>query len=197
MTVKRFDFGLISSVQKLPAGGRCIPAALTRVGIFPYKRPDGSIRRELRHPDEVFNLDSLASLAQAPVTALHPPDMVTASNWKKFSVGHVGETVKHDGKLVTANLTVQDEEAIKKIDAGDRKEISCGYTCDLEYTPGTFNGERYDAVQRSIRYNHAAIGPAQWGRAGSEVALRLDSEDATCHFDNQTPNQGSNNESHN
>ena len=188
MTVNRFDFGQISEVRETPGGGRCIPAALTRVGVFPYRRADGSIRRELRHPDEVFNTDSLQALAQAPVTDLHPPDMVTADNWKDFAVGHVGETVRHDGRLVQASLAVQDAKAIKKIDAGERKEISCGYTCDLEHTPGTWNGERYDAVQRNITYNHAAIGPEKWGRAGSDVSLRLDSEDATCHFDdNPTP----------
>ena len=34
---------------------------LTRVGIFEYRRPDGSIRRELRLPEEVFAPESLAS----------------------------------------------------------------------------------------------------------------------------------------
>jgi hypothetical protein len=32
----------------------------------------------------------------------------------------------------------------------------------------------YDRVQRRIRYNHAALGPPGWGRAGADVSLRLD-----------------------
>ena len=34
---------------------------LTRTGIFDYKNPDGSIRRELRLPEQVFDPDSLSS----------------------------------------------------------------------------------------------------------------------------------------
>jgi hypothetical protein len=40
---------------------------LTRVGIFEYRRPDGSIRRELRLPEEVFAQESLASYKGKPV----------------------------------------------------------------------------------------------------------------------------------
>ncbi len=54
--------------------------------------------------------------------------------------------------------------------------------------PGTHRGERYDAVQTSIRYNHVALGPKDWGRAGSEASLRLDdnSAEAVEHFDTST-----------
>jgi len=32
-------------------------------------------------------------------------------------------------------------------------------------------------VQRDIVYNHAALGPRNWGRAGRDVALRVDASD--------------------
>jgi hypothetical protein len=76
-----------------------------------------------------------------------------------------------------------DESAIEAVKRGDRKEISLGYHCKLDHTPGVWEGQRYDAVQRGIKYNHIAIGPAGWGRAGSEISLRLDGSDACTEFD--------------
>jgi hypothetical protein len=90
----------------------------------------------------------------------------------------VAEDVKADGQHVSASLVVQDAAAIALIDSKARRELSCGYQCSLELTSGVAQGEHYDAIQRDIRYNHVALGPDGWGRAGSSVALRLDSGDA-------------------
>lgn len=157
-----------------------VPANLTRTGIFIYTRPDGTKVRELRPAEEVFAQDSLETLSGAPVTDLHPGKPVRPSNWRNVSVGHVGEEVKQDGKFVAAKLMVQAADTIAKIEKLDDdpealRELSCGYSCRLDNTPGEFEGERYDAVQRNIRYNHVALGPSGWGRAGGQVALRLDS----------------------
>jgi len=174
-TVERLDVGRLSQIERTPQGGLRIPAHLTRTGVFAYTLPDGSVRRELRHPDEVFAKDSLATLSGAPVTNRHPATPVRPNNWRKLSVGHVGEDVKADGRFVAAPILVQDASTISDVDKGDLKEISCGYSCRLDNTPGEHNGEHYDAVQTSIKYNHVALGPKGWGRAGNEVALRLDS----------------------
>lgn len=174
MQVERLDFGRLSKIARTPQGGLKCPANLTRTGVFVYTRADGSIVRELRHPDEVFSEDSIKTLAGAPVTDLHPDQPVRPSNWKNTAVGHVAEAVKKDGDFISAALLIQDGETIARIDRGERKEISCGYTCTLEHTPGEYAGERYDAIQRGIRYNHVALGPENWGRAGNDVALRLD-----------------------
>ena len=74
-------------------------------------------------------------------------------------------------------MIVQDAAAIAVVEAGQCRELSCGYICDLDETPGTYHGQPYDAVQRRIRYNHVGIGPRNWGRAGSSVALRIDAAD--------------------
>ena len=155
-----------------------MPAFLTRAGVLEYKRADGSTVRELRHPDEVFRPDSLASLSAAPITDLHPKEMVSPKNVRTLRVGHVGEAVRQDGHRVAATVTIEDEQVIAAVERGDRREISCGYACEVDPTPGEWNGQHYDAMQRSIIYNHAALGPRNWGRAGSEVALRLDAGDA-------------------
>lgn len=175
----RLDAGRIGSIKRTPQGGLRVDARLTRTGVLEYRQADGTVRRELRPPDEVFRADSLDSLRGAPVTDLHPSTMVRTDNYRDLAAGHVADDVREDsGRYVSATLVVQDARLVELIERGDRREVSLGYTCDYDPTPGDWNGEKYDGVQRSIVYNHAAIGPRDWGRAGSEVALRIDSADA-------------------
>jgi hypothetical protein len=184
--VSRVDFGRFdgTKVSRTPQGGLKVPAALTREGVFMYRNADGSTRREYRPADEVFNTDALSSLEDAPVTDLHPTEMVSAKNHGTLAKGHVRD-IKQDGRFVMATMLVQDAGLIAAIDRGERKEISCGYTCKLDMTPGVSPaGEAYDAIQRGITYNHAALLPVGAGRAGREVALRLD---AAFQDDTQAP----------
>lgn len=142
--------------------------------MFDYVQDDGSTVRELRHPDDVFHADSLASLASAPVTDLHPPEPVTADNAATYLRGFGSETPRRDGQFVASDVTVTDGGLIAKIDTRGKNEISLGYTCRIVKESGVFQGERYDQRQTHIRYNHIAIGPSGWGRAGSDVSMRLD-----------------------
>lgn len=176
MRVDRQDFGAIKRSSPTPQGGLRLDAFPTRVGVLVYRKPDGTETRELRHPDEVFKPESLASLQHAPLTDLHPEGRVDSSNYRELTYGHVtGEVQKaDDGEHVAASVLVQDAGMIGMIDRGERKELSCGYSCDIENTPGEFNGERYDAIQRGIAYNHVALLPPGAGRAGPTAALRLD-----------------------
>jgi len=169
----RTDTVQISTHKRTPQGGLDVPAALTRSGIFIYHMPDGTVQRELRPADEVFNEDSLSTLAGASLTVGHP-GLVTTKNWKDHTVGHVGDTVKRSGDLVDSRVRVQHEDAVKQVEAKRLVELSCGYTCDVEHTSGEINGEHYDAIQRNIRYNHVALLPPGGGRAGSDVKLRMD-----------------------
>ena len=172
--VVRIDNGTTGSVERTPEGGLRVAANFTRVGVLPYSDGEKSWA-ELRPADEVFAADSLATLRGRPVTDMHPAERrVTADNWKKLSVGHVGDDVGHDDTFVNGHVRIEDADAVKSVDAGARRDLSCGYDCELDPTPGEFNGERYDAVQRNIRYNHVAVLPPGKGRAGSEVSLRLD-----------------------
>lgn len=184
---QRFDFGRLSrsgKVVRLPSGGARIPANLTRTGVFLYRNPDGSDRRELRLPEEVFKADSLETLRDATVIEGHP-DMVRSDNWKELSRGHVSGLPRADGQFVASDLAIQDAGALDRIDSGELSEISCGYTCRDDMTSGVWNGERYDLIQRDIKYNHVGLGPKNWGRAGNEVGLRLDSA-SVCVFDETT-----------
>lgn len=172
--------GSLSEITRTPQGGISAPAALTRSGVFEYRTPKGVIR-EYRPPEEVFRADSLASLAAAPVTVGHPKSngediRVDPSNFSIFAVGYLNGGVKQEGSTVEGEIRVQDVKGLDAVLTRGFREISCGYDCRFDETPGvTDDGKPYDRVQRNIVYNHVAIVPK--GRAGSAVAMRLDAED--------------------
>jgi|GEM_PF-2504690 len=174
--VLRLDRSRLGKVDRTQVGGARVPARLTRTGVLTYVNPDGTQRRELRLPEEVFKADSLATLEHAPVIDIKDhTGLVTPETWRRVSLGHVAR-VRQDGKFIASDLIVQDAETLDAIETGDRSEISCGYRCRLEMTSGTYEGERFDCIQRDIRYNHAALCPPNRGRAGPEVGLRLDNQ---------------------
>lgn len=162
-----------------PAGFLIVDARPTRSGVFKYRRPDGTIRREYRPPDEVSRLDSLTTLRGASVTDLHPvAGNVTPQTVHELEVGTVTEA-RMDGAYVVAELVVKRADAIELIRQKKRVELSCGYAQKFDPTPGkTPEGEPYDGVQRNIRYNHVALLPRGTARGGAECSLRLDADDA-------------------
>jgi hypothetical protein len=174
-TVDRFDLasGDLGERKTTSQGGMIARANMTRTGVLTYVQSDGTTRRELRHPDEVFDPRSLATLAHATLTDDHP-DEVTPANWKKVAIGHVAGTPHKAGKFVQGEIHIQHDAAIEKAGKGKLQELSTGYKCAIDPTPGVYEGEPYDAVQRHIRYNHVAAGPPGWGRAGPDVRMHLD-----------------------
>lgn len=175
---RRFDLSRVDATEVTPSGGLRIPARATRSGVLEYHDADGRTWGELRPDAEVFSAESLASLRAATLTELHPPSLVSPATWKRLAVGHTGDDVRKDGEFVAVSVVVQDAETLARVRSGELVELSCGYSCDLDETPGVFDGKPYQRVQRAIRYNHVALGPEGWGRAGSDVRLHLDSGDA-------------------
>lgn len=164
----------LASPRRAANGSLVLDGLLTRVGIFEYAQPDGSTRRELRLPEEVFHPEALASLAMIPVTVEHPAEPVTPVNARQVAVGTVGDNVRRAGEFVQAPLVVYDADAITAIEGGKR-QLSVGYHLMLDETPGVWRGERYDAVQRQIRGNHLAL--VDHGRAGPQACVRVDTKD--------------------
>ena len=176
MIVRRFDNGIVVSMEKTPEGFLKGIARVTRTGVFTYRNADGTLRRELRHPDEVFSRASLESMRMIPITNLHPAEkLVTADTAKQLSIGMTGENVIPDGKFVMVPIAITTRDGVIAIENG-REELSLGYETELEETPGSYDGEEYDFVQRKIGYNHLAI--VDRGRAGADVRLNMDEMDA-------------------
>lgn len=183
-TVRRFDYGTLGKVQRTAVGGIKVPARLTRTGVLEYRKPDGTVRRELRLPEEVFHADSLASLRDVPVTDLaHHRGFIDPSNFKEASLGHATD-IRVDGSFVEGDLHINDARTVVDVESKRLSDVSCGYECKLDPTSGQYSGERYDCIQRRIRYNHVAVLPPGRGRAGTDVGIRLDATDAECVTDN-------------
>jgi len=190
---QRFDAGEISKVTQTPQGGIRVQAAVCRVGVLEYKNIDGSVRRELALPEEVFSVSSMSTLDSAPITLRHPQDMIDSQNFHMLSRGHVAEgKSRQDGHCLVAELVAQDAEIVAGILDKSLVNISCGYTCEIEETPGIWQNLKYDAIKRNIKYNHVALGPQGWGRSGADVSIRLDSPETeietyldTAHYTNK------------
>ena len=146
---------------------------LTSTGIFEYGNPDGTIRRELRLPDEVFAEDSLASYQAKPVIITHDAGLVTKDNVSENEIGTILTKGYRDGDNVRAKIVIHDTDEMK---ASGLKELSLGYNLDLDETPGDWKGQHYDAVQRNIRINHLAL--VREARAGEKARLNIDGKDA-------------------
>jgi hypothetical protein len=169
----RFDAAEMTMTET-PEGFLKGVAKVTRTGIFKYVNPDGTIRKELRHPEDVFNYDSLQSLKMIPITELHPAEeYVTAENGKQLAIGFTGENINNDGVYVSIPLSISTKQGVDAIKIRNRKQLSLGYELELDRTPGTFNGDDYDCRQKNIRYNHLAL--VSKGRAGENVKLNVDS----------------------
>lgn len=169
----RLDKGRINKARYTTDGRLIADGAITRVGVFSYRNPDGTERLEYRPPEEVFKADSLESFAHVPLTNDHPSELLNSRNAKQHTIGAVGESVRQDGEHVVASIVCFDALAVAEVKAG-KAELSCGYSCEVDETPGeTPDGERYDAIQRNIVGNHVAI--VSHGRAGPTARLRLDS----------------------
>lgn len=176
--VARFDFGEIQPKTFFNDEGFLVcDAIVTRTGVFNYRNPDGTLRRELRDPNDVLNEESLNSMKMIPITNEHPKErLITSDNAKELSVGFTGENIRQSGKFIMANFVVTDKETINDIVNNNKKQLSLGYTVDLIEERGDFDGENYDFKQTNIKYNHLSI--VREGRAGVQAKIALDEADA-------------------
>lgn len=167
----RVDRSQLPRMTKTREGYLRGDAIVTRTGVFEYMNADGTVRRELRHPDDILNADSLASLSMIPVTVNHPGALVTSDNASTFSVGLTGENVRVEGGHVVAPLTITHKDGIEAVRKGKR-ELSLGYTLELVQEDGIYEGEPYSHRQKNVSYNHLAI--VDTARAGRAARLNLD-----------------------
>jgi len=171
------DLFTLTSRVLTDEGYMLAPGKISRTGVQEYRARelgmdsagDGDrIIRLYRPPDEVFAPEALSSFADKPITLNHPPDNVTADNWRKIAMGDVRE-VAREGDHVGAKLAIRDKAAVRAVMDG-KAQLSCGYAFDCDMTAGrTADGQAYDGIQRNIRGNHIAIVDSARGGPGCRV----------------------------
>lgn len=160
------------------------PARFARDGVLEYTLPNGSKRKELRLPEE--NKKAIAEFGLLPLTVEHSHGLINEDNADDARKGITLQNVRYEviqgkGGFVTGHIAVFDSRTKELLRSGEKCQLSHGYRCRMEETPGvwvnpvTGIAEKYDAIQRDIRGNHVAITAA--GRAGSDcfADAKLDS----------------------
>lgn len=175
-TILRYDQGEVGNVEITDEGFLKATPIVTRLGVLIYKNPDGTLRRELRHPNDILRSDSLDTMKMIPITNDHPAERTVDNRTaKQFQVGYTGENVHPDGLFIKVPIVITDSVAVVDVQNG-KDNLSLGYKVDLVKENGEYDGHRYDFRQTNVRYNHLAI--VNSARAGSEVRINMDSEDA-------------------
>lgn len=145
---------------------------VTTVGVFEYKNPDGTKRRELRRPEDVFDPESLASFLGKPVLFTHAAGLVDKSNASKENIGTITSVGREDGDNVRCDIVIHNTDILEKY---GYRALSLGYTQTFVEDPGEWNGQPYDGYQTNIRINHLAL--VRKARAGENARLNIDSAD--------------------
>jgi len=152
---------------------------LSMVGVFPYSGrsisadcdPD-RVYMVYRPAEELNSTDCIDSFKLIPWIDNHvmlgSEDEGLTPSEQKGVQGVIGQDVYFDGDTLKGNIKVF-SEAMANLIANGKKELSCGYRCRYEYAPGTYDGIKYDYVQRDIRGNHLAL--VENGRMGPDVAV--------------------------
>jgi hypothetical protein len=186
MGEKHFGFDRAQAsfdATKTPEGYLRGRALISRTGVFEYRAsefglPGGDrVIRVLRHPDDVFNQESLRSFRQVPITIEHQA-MLDASNVGKFKVGQLGSELQVNSPYVESDLVVDAKEGVDAVEAGGKREVSCGYWFQLVEERGEFEGQPYEFRQTQIRGNHLALTDA--ARLGPELRISVDSKNFPC-----------------
>lgn len=178
--------GHIARIFRHPEGYLTCRATVAKAGVMTYRHLDGTTSRELVPPEELQREDALGSLALKPVTDEHPRSFVNSDNYKEHSVGKSLQRVKYANGFVEIDLQIDDTHMVGKVDSGEQRETSPGYTVQLQDAADLPPEDRkryedsygpFDFVQRNRLANHIAL--TRKARGGSDIALHMDSADGT------------------
>lgn len=160
----------ISKEGVFPYYGRQISPELEPDKIYYVLRP----REELKKSAETFKNVPFFNEHEMVGKGFTPAD-------NKKEHGALGEQIYEKDGTLYANIIVRTEELKDLIQHG-KKELSLGYQCTYDLTPGIWRGKKYDAVQRNLLGNHIAL--VKNGRMGHGVRVMdaKDSEYDAFHF---------------
>ena len=186
-----------ASVRELDTNGWAhVPRnPLSKVGVFTYSgrqvgdtaHPDKQYRvyrpaEELADPECIDSFRLIPWIDNHVMLGSEEDGLMPAE--RKGVQGVIGEDVFFEGDTLYGNLKVFSQSMAGLIEAGKR-ELSCGYRCVYDFTPGVFQGEAYDCVQRTIRGNHLAL--VHSGRMGPDVAVLDSIDQPTTTHDKEPP----------
>lgn len=184
MTARQYDTNGWFAVRDNP---------LSKVGVFPYlgasigaDEPD-RVYMVYRPAEELGAPECVDSFKTVPIIDDHEMlgsvDVGLTPVERKGVGGVTGDLVEFDEAtgVLRGNLKIFSEALARQINGG-KKELSCGYRCEYDFSPGEWNGVKYDVVQRKMRGNHVAVVKA--GRMGPDVAV-LDHKFTYDHVDTQ------------
>lgn len=159
----------------------------TVAGVLRYFDSAGNALEVLRHPDQILDPKSVATLSSLPITISHPIQdgqycLVTPQNWKQFAVGVMGDSIELSNPYVKVNgCSIHDQEALELLKYGS-KQLSPGYQGVIVPEKGVFDGKPYTHRQYPITdngvilYNHVAIMDFnEKGRNGDNAVFLIDS----------------------
>lgn len=157
---------------------------ISKVGVFPYlgknlpPMPDGTkpdpdrVYKVYRPAEELSNPETIESFKLVPWINGHTMLGDKGVPAEKKGIGGVlGEQVYYDDEdeMMKGNLKIFADSLDAAIENG-KVDLSLGYTCTYDWTPGTWKNLTYDLVQRNIRGNHIAL--VDEGRMGKEVRVQ-------------------------
>lgn len=148
---------------------------ITKEGVFPYL--GRQISPELE-PDKIYQvlrpIEELRKGADSfkliPIVDDHTmlgKDYTPAE--EKGIHGVTGEEATEKNGVFYNDIKLFSEK-IKDLIKNGKKELSLGYFCQYDLTPGEWKGRHYDAIQRDIKGNHLAL--VQEGRMGHDVCVQ-------------------------
>lgn len=173
---------------------------ITKAGVFPYLGKQISPSLE---PDKIYQVyrpeeeikKAASTFKLVPLVDDHTmlgPDFTPAE--QKGVHGVLGEDIQERNGTLFADVKIFSEQLKREIQDG-KKELSLGYFCKYDLTPGQYNGMHYDAVQRDLKGNHIAL--VDNGRMGHDVrvmdAMAFDALDIVGSIDenpNHSPKNG-------
>src|SRR5690349_11538576 len=86
-----------SKAQFTPEGFLRDSPVIGRTGVQEYRRADGTVRREYRPPEVIFDAQSLAAISGIPIIDRHAA-LVNATNARQHVVGTVIGPARQDSE---------------------------------------------------------------------------------------------------
>lgn len=149
----KFTFDADATVTETSEYLTVEPVTLVREGVYPYE--DG---RVLKPGDE---LEKAARVSRLYIAWDHPPlRVITRPQEIKGLVDGVHTEKDNKGVKVKGRLSFDkkslNQDQLELIRSKIRRDVSLGFYYTEDHTPGSWNGQAYDYVQRDFVFDHVA-----------------------------------------